>query len=993
MNTKEIVGTQRYEQVRAMLQRALPGAPRAQLTDAVVDGLLAELQRRGVDGTEITRVRAPTAGATPNYPMFLAHAMHRRVHPMNSAQPFESCFVGELPTVRVPLPAALNYENTQLSTAIGTIDFARDHLAGSVELVTRLFAADLGYAPARVDLITPARRDGFRFAAIAIYLGYRASTDAAPSFYVLEAGLATGQAAMLYLGQSMNDVILLTSGYQPTPFSAPNNIYNGKLQVAGDQPVQLSVTAQAPGLPWYIDVIIDYQAVGAAPEIEPLCLMIEAIARVAALGNAMHVPTGMPPLAQELVGELARLFLPWIEKPTASASLPQPLAAAAAAGAFPSQPHALPAEVYLSRGRALQVPVGTITALRAILGPGGPSDPRPLLEALLAPVQKTAVSSPNLSRLPNGASVVAMLQALNTGCGPDASITGVGQRQTWVNQIANQVVQPLTIYQPQTLNASSDPQSVAAILNTALTTGCAVKAAGSGHSYSDVATTPDLFIDTHGLCRIASTDNPLTGQLSASVLRSTLPLALGPILWPSYSPEQNRALVEMEAGIEIRALNPALQAWNLGLCNMGGYDGQTIVGAISTSTHGSGITLPPFPDMVRSLVLATTGRWNGKTISGGSSDAPVKYYRIEPSDGITDPTKYDDPLISLIQDDACFNAAICSVGCFGVIYSVVLEVMQMYWLSETRSLTSLDQLMRDLAPNPKNPSHLPDVLLATRNYEVLIQPYPMKGLSVIEMDPNAPIAQYDPYFTCLVTRRVIAPAPSTTPKPRTPTPDWLGTLLDLALHAEPQLAPQAIDVSLLTLLDDNYVNTSYAIYDLGLGGGMGFAAEVGFSLEDSSGNYTADNFRAAIDRIHRTAQLARQQGKQYQTSAFSLRFVASSRAQLSMMQGRNSAMIEMDMLTGTYAGKEIMYRYETESYALGGRPHWGLDFDVLTGNNGQLNRMYPQLSSWLAVYQQFNALGTFDNSFTRRMGFGEATVERGLRALPAVRPIAKASGG
>jgi gas vesicle protein len=309
------------------------------------------------------------------------------------------------------------------------------------------------------------------------------------------------------------------------------------------------------------------------------------------------------------------------------------------------------------------------------------------------------------------------------------------------------------------------------------------------------------------------------------------------------------------------------------------------------------------------------------------------------------------------------------MGCFGVIYSVVLEVMQMYWLSETRQLLSFDQLMQQLAPNSKNPQHVPDVLLHTRNYEVLIQPYPMEWASVIAMDPAKPISDYDKYFTCLVTQRVIAPKPSTAPKPRVPTPDWLGTLLDLALHAEPQLSPQAIDVSLLTLVDKDYVNKSYDIYNLALGGGVGFAAEIGFALEDSAGNYTQQHFRAAIDQIHATAQRARTQGKQYQTSAFSLRFVKASRAHVSMMQGRNTAMIEMDMLTGTYAGREIMYRYETNSYALGGRPHWGLEFDSLTGNHGTLSNMYPQLSNWLAVYQQFNARGTFNNRFTQRMGF------------------------
>jgi len=278
-----------------------------------------------------------------------------------------------------------------------------------------------------------------------------------------------------------------------------------------------------------------------------------------------------------------------------------------------------------------------------------------------------------------------LLKSLGKMCGesPAELVAGelgsdqIGPRQTWKNQLANQVVQPLFVFYPQSLNDPSDNQSITAILERALSTGSLVKAAGSGHSYSDVATTPDFFINTHGLNRPADPVNPIAGQLKTDELRSTLPLALSPTNWPNYDPEKNRALFETEAGITIRNLNTSLESRNLGLMNMGGYDGQTIIGATSTSTHGSGITLGPFPDMVRSLVLATTGTWDGKTF-GGKAPQTVALYRIEPADGITDPKKYSEPVIQLIQDDDCFRAVICSMGCFGVIYSVVLEVMQMY---------------------------------------------------------------------------------------------------------------------------------------------------------------------------------------------------------------------------------------------------------------------------------------------------------------------------
>jgi len=620
-------------------------------------------------------------------------------------------------------------------------------------------------------------------------------------------------------------------------------------------------------------------------------------------------------------------------------------------------------------GHSVVVPVAVRAAIRGLMDDivaGREQNPTQRILTLLGGVTLENPAA-SLDSLPNGAAVVAGSIAIALGSGDDGSTTGVGQRQTWANQIANQTVQPLTIFRPQSLNQTSDPQSLQVILARALATGCVVKAAGSGHSYSDVATTSDFFIDTHGLNQLANASTPITGQLSPTVLRSPLPLAFGPVQFPGYDPEQHHALVEMEAGITIRALNPELEQWNLGLCNMGGYDGQTIVGAISTSTHGSGISLGPFSDMVRSLVLATTGAWNGPVISGGGPQQGVYYYRIEPSNGITDPTKYQDPLIALIQDDDCFNAAICSMGCFGVIYSVVLEVMQMYYLSETRTLTTLAAVMQSLTPNPSNPGQLPNVLLQTRNYEVLIHPYPLSWLSVVPMDPNAPPATYYSSFLCLTTERNIVPPPAV-PKKRTNLPSFLAILINVLLDQEPSLIPDVITLSLLTQIDQNFIGASYDVYNLGLAGNFGFAAEIGFPL-GQPGAYSNASFQAAIDKIHLIAQTARVEGSQYQTSPFSLRFVKASAAQLSMMQGQDTAMIEMDMVTGTYGGAEIMYRYETNMYPLGGRPHWGLEFDFLTGNNDLLRRMYPNLSRWLAVYQQFNALHTFDNSFTQRMGF------------------------
>jgi len=559
--------------------------------------------------------------------------------------------------------------------------------------------------------------------------------------------------------------------------------------------------------------------------------------------------------------------------------------------------------------------------------------------------------------------------------------SGTGARQTWENQLANQVVHPLQTYKPALL------AEIQGVLGEAVRRGLTVKAAGSGHSYSNVATTPGLFIDTHGLKRLASKNDPIAGQLGPDMLRVSTPLSLEKIDWPDYAPEQNRALVEMECGIRIRALNQELEARDLGLPNMGGYDGQTIMGVISTATHGSGITLGPFSDLVKSMVLATTGTWNGTVIGGasGSGTAGVNLYRIEPSDGITDPAKYDDANIGLIQDDDCFNAAICSMGCFGVVYSVVLEVMQLFWLSETRELTTLDTVYELLESDAADPTKLPDSLTQFRHFEVLVHPYPMEGNEVIDMDPSRPASDYYSKFKCLVTRRnIVEPPnnPSKTSGSRNFITSLMGSLeisfevLVEVMNTWPETIPYLINQSLNGLEDDHYIARSYEVYDLGLPGDTGFATEIAFPIRTDAWDYTEAAFKAAVDRIHATAQTSRQVGDQYQTSPFALRFVAASRACLAMMEGMDTCMIELDMVTGTFAGPEVMHRYQQSMYDLGGRPHWGLEFDHLTGSNGLIAKMYPQLSTWLAVYHQFNAEGTFNNGFTERVGFSVADFQR-----------------
>ncbi len=492
---------------------------------------------------------------------------------------------------------------------------------------------------------------------------------------------------------------------------------------------------------------------------------------------------------------------------------------------------------------------------------------------------------------------------------PFAPSGDVGQtRQTWQNHDGSQIAQPLRLFRPTTL------AELVSIIQQAAASGRKVKAAGSGHSFTEVATTTDFLIDTHGLC------HPL--PLETDVLKSGVAAA---------------TLFATEGGIVVRDLNEALWNAGLGLVNMGGYDGQTIMGVVSTSTHGSGIEFGPLPDMVKSLTMVVS---DGQVI------------RIEPQDGITDPAKWTarHPDIKLVQDDDWFYSCQVGIGCMGVVYSVVLQVRERYWMKEERTLSTWSRVKQDLQAG--------GVLAQNRHYEVLVNPYLTNG-----------------EHTCLVTRRNPVPEP-TVPPEQLPHRNYLvelfakfpgsaAVLLDI-INAVPDLVPTIINGAMQSLAVD-YVDRSYRVFNIGAANDApAYGSEIGFPLS---------TYLDAAECILQVAADGQRVGKAYLTSPFSLRFVKASKAYLSMMHGADTCMIEFPMLNNTIGGKELLRRIEHEMYGFGGRPHWGL-LNFLSGGDKLIGSMYERYPTWLSLFQQLNLDGMFDNAFTDRCGISKHTFVR-----------------
>ena len=121
----------------------------------------------------------------------------------------------------------------------------------------------------------------------------------------------------------------------------------------------------------------------------------------------------------------------------------------------------------------------------------------------------------------------------------------------WRNWAGNQSMVPAAVEQPAGVD------DVVRVVQEASRAGRRVKAIGSGHSFTGIGLTDGVLVRLDRLDRLVHADRT-TGR------------------------------VEVQAGMPLHRLNAVLAAHGLGLTNMGDIDAQTVAGAISTGTHGTG---------------------------------------------------------------------------------------------------------------------------------------------------------------------------------------------------------------------------------------------------------------------------------------------------------------------------------------------------------------------------------------------------------------------
>lgn len=170
------------------------------------------------------------------------------------------------------------------------------------------------------------------------------------------------------------------------------------------------------------------------------------------------------------------------------------------------------------------------------------------------------------------------------GSGPSAR--GSRAERPWSNWAGNQRTAP----QPVLIPSSVD--EVVAAVRAAAATGQRIRPVGSGHSFSAIAVAEDQRME---LSRLA-------GRVRVD--------------------RENR-LVTVPAGITLRNLNELLARHGLAMPNLGDINAQTISGALSTGTHGTGAGYGCLSTFLAGLTLVTG---TGEVLSCSADEHPDVFH-------------------------------------------------------------------------------------------------------------------------------------------------------------------------------------------------------------------------------------------------------------------------------------------------------------------------------------------------------------------------------
>jgi L-gulonolactone oxidase len=193
-----------------------------------------------------------------------------------------------------------------------------------------------------------------------------------------------------------------------------------------------------------------------------------------------------------------------------------------------------------------------------------------------------------------------------------------------------------------TLATPSSVGEIAELVSAAAERGQRVKPIGAGHSFTEIGVTDGVQLRLDRLAGIVRAD-------------------------------RDTGLVTVLAGTRLHALNEALWQLGLSMTNLGDIDVQTISGAISTGTHGTGAKYGGIATQARALELVLA---DGSTLTCSAEENPD-----------------------------VFAAARVGLGALGVLATVTLQCEPAFALAAAEGPAALDEVLDDLDENVLGNDH------------------------------------------------------------------------------------------------------------------------------------------------------------------------------------------------------------------------------------------------------------------------------------------------
>ncbi|MGA9100886.1 D-arabinono-1,4-lactone oxidase, partial [Aeromicrobium sp.] len=219
---------------------------------------------------------------------------------------------------------------------------------------------------------------------------------------------------------------------------------------------------------------------------------------------------------------------------------------------------------------------------------------------------------------------------------------------TWTNWSRSFEAHPRRIERP------ASTAEVVSLLHLARSQGLPVKAYGAGHSFTPIAATDGFLLRLDRMNHVLAHD-ATSGQ------------------------------VRVQAGMSLHELNPQLLALGLALPNLGDVDPQSVAGAISTGTHGTG------------------GRLHGIA-------AAVVCVQLVTAEG---------DVVEVDEQHPWFDAARVSLGALGIITEVTLQCVPAFLLHAREEPMALPEVIE----------RLPELVEENDHFEFYWFPHTEKALT------------------------------------------------------------------------------------------------------------------------------------------------------------------------------------------------------------------------------------------------------------------------